>query len=135
MPLCNIDEKILDPFQRYKMPEIEIKYQKNKTIIHNLEDVARSLSRHPQILIVYWSQSLGCGKVTDGLFGYHPLGKLQSTLHRFIKIYVLCDKCSNPETMIYAYRKTLEKQCSACGHVTYLDGSCHKLVRVFSKYV
>jgi len=115
------------------MPELNIKHQKKKTIIENLDSVANSLHRHPATLLSYWSQTLGCGKIKQGLCGCHSRETLQESLQGFVQLYVLCDQCDLPETDLYGYRNSLEKVCSACGANSFMDKSDHKLVAALLK--
>ena len=55
--------------------------------------------------------------------GSHEAGKLQDMLDGFIKKFVLCEQCDNPETTIKILEKkgVLRSSCKACGHSFTLD--------------
>jgi translation initiation factor 2 beta subunit (eIF-2beta)/eIF-5 len=136
MAYCNINGNVMDQFNRYQMPVVDCHYQGRKTIICNLKALGKSLARPEHILLSFWSQTLGCGKVKNGLNGQHSKKTLQDTLQLFIADYVLCSSCSNPETELYAFSKvSVEKSCKACGYVSTLEVSSHKLVKCIVKYV
>lgn len=136
MAYHNINGGVSDPFQRYKMPAVESHFQGRKTIIKNLKALGKSLARPEPILLNFWSQTLGCGKIKQGLNGHHSSKILQETLQVFIEHYVLCDLCFNPETELFAFSpQNVEKSCRACGHTAIIEGSKHKLVKCISKYV
>lgn len=50
--------------------------------------------------------------------GSHDSAKLQDLLDGFIKKYVLCGSCDNPETTIFVSQKkgTISATCKACGY-------------------
>ena len=136
MAYRNINARVSDPFQRYKMPAVESHFQGRKTIITNLQALGKSLARPEPVLLSFWSQTLGCGKIKQGLNGHHSRKTLQETLQVFIENYVLCDLCFNPETELLAFTaQNLEKSCRACGYASTIAGSEHKLVKCISKYV
>ena len=59
--------------------------------------------------------------------GAHETGRLSQLLEGFIKRFVQCGQCNNPETEIVVTKKeTIELQCKACGAVTQVDMR-HKL--------
>lgn len=51
--------------------------------------------------------------------GSHDSSKLQDLLDGFIKKYVLCTNCENPETTLLVNQKksTINASCKACGHL------------------
>ena len=127
--MFNISPRALGT-SRYQMPGLELKFEKRKTIITNLENLAKSLHRNPNILLTHFSQSLGCGTVKkNGLNGHHCLHELRMTLYKFIETFVLCKVCDNPETEFRCKNKHAVKMvCKACGHLEIFDKSDHKLV-------
>lgn len=59
--------------------------------------------------------------------GAHETHRLSALLEGFIKRFVQCGQCNNPETEIMlTKRETIELQCKACGAVTQVDMR-HKL--------
>ena len=66
--------------------------------------------------------------------GSHDAAKLQDMLDGFIRKFVLCENCDNPETdiKVYAKRQTLAASCRACGHNFQLDMR-HKLTTFIIK--
>ena len=60
--------------------------------------------------------------------GSHDAAKLQDMLDGFIRKFVLCENCDNPETdiKVHAKRGILTASCRACGHNYQLDMR-HKL--------
>jgi translation initiation factor 5 len=135
MATRNINGNAQDVFQRYKMAELIISYRKRKTVIENLDSISKSLNRTSNVLIVFWSKTLGCGRMKNSLFGYHCKSTLQSALDAFITMYVLCETCGNPETLLYAYKKSIEKDCQACGQNNFIKAYDHKSVNAILRHL
>lgn len=95
---------------RYKMPRIQAKVEGKgngiKTVLVNMVDVARALARPPTYVTKYFGCELGAQTQSDVkneryiVNGCHEAGKLQDMLDGFIKKFVLCEQCENPETVI-----------------------------------
>ncbi len=58
--------------------------------------------------------------------GAHDQKKLVELLEGFIKKYVQCYSCGNPETMVKIKRDFIHLKCKACGYVSDVDMR-HKL--------
>lgn len=140
----NINPNIVDPHYRYKMPKIIITTPKNKskkTNLHNLYQISTSINRDEKILSKYISTELNTNnKITRNndvknsdldsntfiltLNGTFSAKQIQSVIFKFIEKYVLCDKCSNPET-VYKYKPKddiFERFCLACGFIENIKG-------------
>lgn len=127
---------------RYRMPQVQCQSRfvelyslflcltifvrkNNKTYILNLEDIAKAINRTSQELLKYFGIALN--SQTNMKFvclnGVHTDQRLQELIHNYIRKYVLCSKCQNPETKI-RYSNTSKKikiGCIACGHVNSLE--------------
>merc|ERR1712107_617381 len=64
--------------------------------------------------------------------GCHDAGKMQDMLDGFIKKFVLCEKCENPETVLKVKKNMIGASCKACGHIYTLDMR-HKLTTLIVK--
>ena len=145
--MINVNRKIDDTFYRYKMPPLEAKVEGRgngiKTAIPNITTVAKSLDRPPYWLLKYLAIELGAGcKLLEegphGLLtndedkryiinGKFDTNRLQVLLDGFIKEFILCTKCSNPETKLrVTSKKLIESKCIACGHKCFTKMT-HKL--------
>lgn len=60
--------------------------------------------------------------------GSHDAAKLQDLLDGFIRKFVLCPECDNPETtlLISSKKGSISQSCKACGHHGPLEFN-HKL--------
>jgi len=122
----NINNKE-DPFYRYKMSEIilttEGKNQNTRTIIKNYGMICKELKRDQELLSVFFSHQL-CLRTNIGqnheliIFKECDKPTLQETLKEYIKHFIMCKSCNNPETKILSDSKMLGLSCSACGSVS-----------------
>ncbi|KAI8815108.1 domain found in IF2B/IF5-domain-containing protein [Cladochytrium replicatum] len=143
MAAINIRRDEKDPFYRYKMPRLISKVEGRgngiKTIIPNMSDIARSLSRPPAYPTKYFGCELGalvqCDDAADRyqVNGAHNAEKLQTLLDGFIKKFVLCPHCKNPETdLVISKDETVYRVCKACGKRNTVDMT-HRLTTYIVK--
>jgi len=61
--------------------------------------------------------------------GSHDEAKLINLLYGFIRKFVLCQKCNNPETslIVSTTNQTIRQKCIACGHEASINKAIHKL--------
>jgi len=138
----NVNRNVQDAFYRYKMPRLQAKVEGKgngiKTVIVNMVDVARALARPPTYVTKYFGCELGAQTQFDVkaeryiVNGCHEAGKLQDMLDGFIKKFVLCEQCENPETVLKVKKNMIGASCKACGHIFTLDMR-HKLTTFIVK--
>ncbi|KAL0281071.1 UNVERIFIED_CONTAM: hypothetical protein PYX00_002173 [Menopon gallinae] len=138
MGSLNVNRAVSDAFYRYKMPRIMAKVEGKgngiKTVIVNMIDVAKALGRPPTYPTKYFGCELGAQTQFDFkndrfiVNGSHDASKLQDLLDGFIRKFVLCPECDNPETtlIISAKKGSISQGCKACGHYGPLEFN-HKL--------
>ena len=126
-----------DAFYRYKMPKLQSKVEGRgngvKTNVMNCVEVSRALGRPPALTTKYFGCTLGAQSrfneesgqsIVNGSF---HTSELVSTLEGFIKTFVQCYKCGNPETVMEVdKRENITMTCKACGHVSTVPPN-HKL--------
>ncbi|CAL9128956.1 unnamed protein product [Musa textilis] len=121
-----------DAFYRYKMPKMITKIEGRgngiKTNIVNMVDIARALARPASYTTKYFGCELGAQSKFDEktgvslVNGAHDTAKLAGLLENFIKKYVQCYGCGNPETeIIITKTQMLTLKCAACGYVSDVD--------------
>lgn len=140
----NVNRSIQDAFYRYKMPRLQAKVEGKgngvKTVIPNMVDIAKALGRPPTYPTKFFGCELGAQVQMDNkndryiVNGSHDAAKLQDMLDGFIRKFVLCEACDNPETVlkVNAKRGILSASCKACGHAFQLDMR-HKLTTFILK--
>ncbi|KAI3699474.1 hypothetical protein L2E82_43813 [Cichorium intybus] len=121
-----------DAFYRYKMPKMVTKIEGRgngiKTNIVNMVDVAKALARPPSYTTKYFGYELGAQSKFDEktgvslVNGAHDTAKLAGFLENFIKKYVQCYGCGNPETEVLITKtQMVQLKCAACGFISDVD--------------
>ncbi|KZV42246.1 eukaryotic translation initiation factor 5-like [Dorcoceras hygrometricum] len=121
-----------DAFYRYKMPKMITKIEGRgngiKTNIVNMVDIAKALARPAAYTTKHFGCELGAQSKFDEktgtalVNGAHDTAKLAGLLENFIKKYVQCYGCGNPETEILITKnQMIQLKCAACGFVSDVD--------------
>lgn len=142
MAQMNIGD-IQDEHYRYKMPKLMTKIEGKgngiKTVITNMVDIATALNRSPDLPTKYFGTELGALSKFDTKLekaivnGKHEQDTLIRLLNSFIKKFVLCGKCGNPETTFRVTKSNIYMDCKACGHTTTVP-STEKLTTYILKH-
>lgn len=133
----NINPDTDDPFYRYKMPPLVAKKEGRgngkKTILPNVMELGAALSRPPTYITKYFGCVLGAGTSWNieqeryQVNGYYEQPDLQDKLFGFIREFVLCPSCGNPETVLSIREQKVYSKCKACGTQGFLKNQGHKL--------
>jgi len=129
-------ENASDPHYRYKMPKpiskVEGRGNGIKTNVVNNVEIAKALERPPEYILKFMGCELGAQTNFDTktgtsiVNGAHDANVLMNLIEAFIKKYVQCYSCGNPETVVSIKRESVFLKCKACGHVSDVDMR-HKL--------
>ncbi|KAJ7295119.1 hypothetical protein O6H91_Y212300 [Diphasiastrum complanatum] len=91
-------------------------------------DVAKALARPPSYTTKYFGCELGAQSKFDDktgtalVNGAHETAKLAGLMENFIKKYVQCYGCGNPETeIVISKTQLITLKCAACGFVSDVD--------------
>lgn len=136
----NVNRDVSDAYYRYKMPKIQSKIEGKgngiKTVVPNMVEVSKAIGRPPEYPTKFFGCELGSQTTMDSktgryiVNGAHDANKLAELLDGFIKKFVLCSSCGNPETVMTLKGKSSEKDiyltCKACGKTAMVDMT-HKL--------
>lgn len=120
------------------LTKIEGKGNGIKTVIPNMSDVARALSRPPTYPTKFFGCELGAQTTWDEkgdryiVNGAHDASRLRELLDGFIEKFVLCAACKNPETDLVIKGGGIIRDCKACGQRTNVDMR-HKLTTFIVK--
>lgn len=106
-----------------------------KTVIVNMVDIAKALGRPPAYPCKYFGCELGAQTQIDAkkeryiVNGSHDGIRLQELLDGFIKKFVLCPECDNPETSLMPHqkKKIIGQKCAACGYINTTVDMTHKV--------
>lgn len=121
------------------LTKIEGKGNGIKTVVPNMSDVARALSRPPTYPTKFFGCELGAQTTFDDkadryiVNGAHDASRLRELLDVFIDKFVLCASCKNPETdLIITKGDLIIRDCKACGQRSNVDMR-HKLTTFIIK--
>ncbi|PSC74835.1 eukaryotic translation initiation factor 5-like [Micractinium conductrix] len=97
-----------------------------KTNVVNNAEIAKALERPADYTLKYYGFELGAMVNYDKksgnsiVNGAHEAGRLSELLEGFIKKFVQCYSCGNPETVIKIRKRSemIELKCKACGFVS-----------------
>ncbi|KAF9391456.1 hypothetical protein CPB97_006559 [Podila verticillata] len=142
--MVNIPSTNPDPYYRYKMPALEIRINPSRvrtnnpqkepitipasTQLQNLPAVSKALNRPLEYITKFFELELEMqGELEDRqrwfklLGGEVPEHELMLTLDKFIRRFVMCFVCNNPETALTVFKTHIMKECGACGMATRVD--------------
>ncbi|CAF1048701.1 unnamed protein product [Adineta ricciae] len=146
MAMINVNRQTNDMFYRYKMPKLIAKVEGTgngiKTVVVNATAIAKALNRPTTYVTKFFGCELGAQVQMNAkedryiVNGSHDCEKLQNLLDGFIKRFVLCPNCDNPETQL-SFRKRnggeIHQVCAACGYQGTINMASHKLTTYIAK--
>ncbi|MEM5797651.1 MAG: translation initiation factor IF-2 subunit beta [Candidatus Aenigmatarchaeota archaeon] len=105
--------------ERFKIPEVIIEIQGNKTLLKNFIDIVTTLRREPAHLAKYLLKELATPGNIHGsvLILQRKLTKelIQEKISSYVKDYVYCKVCGEPDTKFVKEGRITFVQCDACG--------------------
>lgn len=142
--MVNIPSTNPDPYYRYKMPAMEIRINPARvrtnnpqkealtipasTQLQNLTAIARALNRPLEYISKFFELELDLTGVMEDRQRWFKLcdaelseHELMMVLDKFIRRFVLCYVCHNPETALTIFNTHILKECGACGQSTRVD--------------
>jgi len=146
MAMINVNRQTNDMFYRYKMPKLIAKVEGTgngiKTVVVNATAIAKALNRPTTYVTKYFGCELGAQVQMNAkedryiVNGAHECEKLQNLLDGFIKKFVLCPNCDNPETKL-SFRKRnggeIHQVCAACGFQGTITMESHRLTAYIAR--
>ena len=106
-----------DPFYRYKRPLVTIENRINKTIITNIEELAKALHTKASYIMYYIQLEKSIPTTPKGeIKGAINKLDVENLVNTFIKHYILCKKCNYPELVIKKNNNKPYFSCDACGN-------------------
>jgi translation initiation factor 2 subunit 2 len=134
--LKNIQENISSnksSEDRFKLPEAEIFYEGNTTVIKNFDRISDAINRDSDHILKFLLGGLGtAGEIKSGrvIFqGKIPARNIQDKLKEYIDTYVMCSECNRPDTHLVKQGRTLLIRCDACGAFRSVKSRKRKVVK------
>jgi len=118
----NIPKSNSDTFFRYKRDEIEIKVLNTNggnTELSNIKTISDQLSDDIELIIKYIKKNINTNITKKN--NIHIINKiitkneLEDIIEEYIKLFILCKSCGNPEFSKTNTKKEEIRTCKACG--------------------
>jgi len=111
--------KKLHERERFEIPEAITEIQGNKTLIRNFADIATTLRREPIHLSKYLFKELATPGNIQGstLILQRKLTSefIQGKINSYVKGFIYCKICGEPDTKFVKEGRITFIQCDACG--------------------
>ena len=120
--LKNAFEKLpkkMESKNRFVIPEAVVEISGQKTIVKNFGEIVSKLRRDPIHVSKYLSRETAAPRVLQGntLVFQGKLSKeiIQRKLVDYIKEFVYCKTCGEPDTKLIKRDRVIISECEACG--------------------
>lgn len=104
---------------RFNIPEVDVLFEGNTTVLRNFNELADKLNREPSHLLGYLLKELGTAGSFDGkrvIFkGRLFSKKIEDRIKDYARVFVLCSECEKPDTHLEKDGRILILRCHACG--------------------
>lgn len=105
--------------ERFQIPQIEGELQGERFIVKNFKKIAEVLKRDPKHLAKYLMISFAASGSIEGealiLNSKLKRDAIQQKLEEYIKKYVFCKVCKEPDTRLVKEGRIYFIYCDACG--------------------
>lgn len=105
--------------KRFEIPKVATLLQGNKTIIRNFSEIAATFRRDERHLSKYLMKQLATpGNVEAGALVLQrkvEQSMIQRKLEDYIREYVYCKVCGEPDTSLVREDRLVFMKCEACG--------------------
>ncbi|MCS7106000.1 MAG: translation initiation factor IF-2 subunit beta [Candidatus Aenigmarchaeota archaeon] len=105
--------------QRFEIPQVICEVVGNKTILRNFLEILANLRRDAKHLSKFLLKELATsGNVEDDVLIFQ--GKIskeiiQKKIEDYVKRFVICKECKNPDTKLLKEDRITVMKCEACG--------------------
>jgi translation initiation factor 5 len=144
----NINGNNKDNAYRYKRPDFDVKIGGGGngiyTIFYNMDMIGRSINHPSIVLFKYFAKVTGSNYIEakNQMTGTHTKQSLDCLLQEYIENFVMCPKCSIPETIpkLVGSKKRVELylNCNACNNETKVVSNkknVEKGIDILTKYL
>jgi len=105
--------------KRFEIPEIVVEISGQKSVIKNFGEIVEKLRRDPAHVSKYLSRETATPRNVQGsvLIFQGKLSKelLQRKLEEYVKEFVYCKTCGEPDTKLTKRDRVTISECEACG--------------------
>ena len=105
--------------ERFKIPKIEGHIEGKKTILTNFFQIASHIRRNPEHFQKFLLRELAASGQREGdrlvLNIKVPSAKINQKIEDYVKEFVLCKECKNPDTELIKEDRLSFLHCLACG--------------------
>lgn len=111
------NKKISD--ERFKLPDVDIFYEGNTTVIRNFDKISNSINRDPDVILKFLLGGVGTAGELDGgrvvFQGKIPARQIKDKIQDYVDSFVICSECGRPDTHLVKKGRTTLIRCDACG--------------------
>lgn len=104
---------------RFKIPQVVSEIEGQKTIIKNFSEIAEQLRRNPNHLAKYFFKEFAArGTIQNSsliIQSKVSRDSVQKKLEAYIKEFVYCKTCGEPDTKLEKEDRMIFMKCEACG--------------------
>jgi translation initiation factor 2 subunit 2 len=105
--------------KRFVMPQVVAESQGPKTAIRNFGEIASALRREPAHVAKFFTKELAApGNIQNGMLILQAKvsrENLQKKLEAYVKDFVYCKVCGQPDTRLEKDNRISSLRCDACG--------------------
>ncbi len=124
---------------RFKLPELEIFYEGNTTVIKNIDKISDALNRDQDHILKILLGGLGtAGEIKGGRIifqGKIPSKSIQDKMRDYIDTFVMCSECNRPDTHLVKQGRTIIVRCDACGAFRSVKSRKKKVITQTSEII
>ncbi|MBR9683715.1 translation initiation factor IF-2 subunit beta [Candidatus Woesearchaeota archaeon] len=106
-------------YERFKIDKVKGHLEGNKTILINLNQIAKQLSRKLDHLLKYLLRELATpGKIIRGrviLGSKVPASLINKKIKKYMSEFLICSECGKPDTELLEIEKVTYLKCLVCG--------------------
>lgn len=111
--------KKMETAERFKVPPVEVEIVGPKTVFKNFAQITMILRREPNHVAKYLFRELAApGSIQNNTLIFQgKVGKeiLQKKIEDYIKEFVYCKECGEPDTKLTKEGRVSYMTCEACG--------------------
>lgn len=104
---------------RFQIPTVSGHVEGQKTVIKNFTEIANHLHRDPEHLSKFLLKELatpGSSRNQQFIFGRRLAPQMiNEKIVKYADMFVFCDTCGKPETILEVKDATTHLRCNACG--------------------